>query len=514
VKLHIPFFYEYIVMATRKHRKSRKSTKRFRRSRSKRQRGGGHIHEAAKLGNFSVVKRLLNHIGVDGENMVDNKDEFGRTVLMYAAEVGGADSLDTVRYLVEKRRANVHATDNSGKTALKYARSNVDVSDYLTKHLRKYADVQTKVFEIDMRIANVNKKDKDGATALMWAAQEGHLDIVRHLAAERYADVNAVDNTNSTALIMAAWKGHIDIVRYLVEERNADVNVKDIIGRTALMLAARYGHIDIVRYLVEERNADVNAARNDGETALMMAARKGHIDIVRYLAVERHADVNVKDNSGKTALMHAVHNGHEDIAFILQSGGKRKTRKSKKSKKSKKTRSSRKRGGAPGDKKKEQSYKVLKQLIDDNKISQSNQQDLNQMFFNYCKHGTLSAVIELLLAKAIDVNMVDDAGNTPLIVASDFGHTKIVKLLLNNDADPNIENKNGWTAVDFAVGFLMEEGLDYKHILGTDLFIALTNAGGLPGTAFHDMYKSPSSQTRSDTGAKIHTPTAPGRDDV
>lgn len=192
----------------------------------------------------------------------------------------------------------------------------------------------------------------------------------------------------------------------------------------------------------------------------------------------------------------------------------RKSRKSKKSNKSKKTRSSRKRGGAPGDKKKEQSYKVLKQLIDDNKISQTNQQDLNQMFFNYCKQGTLSAVIELLLAKAIDVNMIDDDGNTPLIVASDYGHTKIVKLLLNNDADPNIENKKGWTAVDFAVGFLMEEGLDYKHIVGTDLFIALTNAGGLPGTAFHDMYTSPPSQTRSDTGAKIHTPTAPGRDDV
>ena len=136
------------------------------------------------------------------------------------------------------------------------------------------------------------------------------------------------------------------------------------------------------------------------------------------------------------------------------------------------------------------------------------------MFFNYCKQGTLSAVIELLLAKAIDVNMIDDDGNTPLIVASDYGHTKIVKLLLNNDADPNIENKKGWTAVDFAVGFLMEEGLDYKHIVGTDLFIALTNAGGLPGTAFHDMYTSPPSQTRSDTGAKIHTPTAPGRDDV
>jgi ankyrin repeat protein len=184
----------------------------------------------------------------------------------------------------------------------------------------------------------------------------------------------------------------------------------------------------------------------------------------------------------------------------------RKHRKSKKSaKRFRRTRSKRQRGGGPGDEKKDKAYEVLHELKSDNKISQSK---LNEMFFTYCKNGILPATIEMLLSKTIDVNMVDDKGNTPLIVASDYGHTKIVKILLNNGANPHIENNAGWTTIDFAVGFLIEQGLTQKQIIESDLFTLLSKAGGRPGKAFHDMYKPHLS-----TGAKKHIPTPPGIDD-
>ena len=497
-------------MATRKHRKSgksRKSTKRFRRTRSKRQRGGGeledNLYKAINEHNLDNVIEVLD-AGVDINARIDNYD--GGTALSMASYSGHTD---IVAKLLE-RGANVNAIDNNGSTALFQASVSFDLE-------RGEPEVVAMLLDAG---ADVNVKKPDGRTALQMASWYGHMEVVEILLEQPGIDVNAQDNRGNTALQHAINKGHIEIVELLSGEKQTPPCMSQEVFDTCTKDGDGIPQCGIMMTELTKENAvrtHPPQPHKEGEKPnttdcfdrenLRRWLRTTKENPITKLPVEQSW---INTNMGKQDCEPQT----ETVFNIPPTGGKRKTRKSKKSKKSKKTRSSRKRGGAPGDKKKEQSYKVLKQLIDDNKISQTNQQDLNQMFFNYSKHGTLSAVIELLLAKAIDVNMIDDDGNTPLIVASDYGHTKIVKLLLNNGADPNIENKKGWTAVDFAVGFLMEKGLDYKHIVETDLFIALTNAGGLPGTAFHDMYKSPSSQTRSDTGAKIHIPTAPGIDDV
>jgi len=185
---------------------------------------------------------------------------------------------------------------------------------------------------------------------------------------------------------------------------------------------------------------------------------------------------------------------------------KHKKLKNKKTRRFRRTSSNRKRGGAP-DNKKEQLYEGLKKLKEDNIIGTTEQTDINEMFYKYSIEGDAKRVLTLVLSGTINVNMQNDAGNTPLIVASDYGHSQIVKILLNNGADPNIENKNGWTAVDFAVGILIEKGHTQKDMLETDLFQTLTKAGARPGSAFYHMYKT-------NTGRKIHEPTAPGDDTV
>lgn len=40
--------------------------------------------------------------------------------------------------------------------------------------------------------------------------------------------------------------------------------------------------------------------------------------------------------------------------------------------------------------------------------------------------------------------------NTPLFFAALKGNIRIVQILLENDADPNLQNKNGETALDWA----------------------------------------------------------------
>ena len=48
-----------------------------------------------------------------------------------------------------------------------------------------------------------------------------------------------------------------------------------------------------------------------------------------------------------------------------------------------------------------------------------------------------------------NINMLNDFHHTPLLVASALGHEKIVKILIENDADPNHQDKAGWTALHY-----------------------------------------------------------------
>jgi ankyrin repeat protein len=51
---------------------------------------------------------------------------------------------------------------------------------------------------------------------LFIAAQNGHLDVVRHLV-EVGADKDQAQNQGATPLFIAAQNGHLDVVRHLVE---------------------------------------------------------------------------------------------------------------------------------------------------------------------------------------------------------------------------------------------------------------------------------------------------------
>ena len=59
-------------------------------------------------------------------------------------------------------------------------------------------------------------------------------------------------------------------------------------------------------------------------------------------------------------------------------------------------------------------------------------------------------VVQLLLDRRANVNKVDEEGVTPLMRAAQEGHVPVVKLLLQHGADTEIKNKSGWTASEAA----------------------------------------------------------------
>ena len=150
--------------------------------------------------------------------------------------------------------------------------------------------------------ANPNAAERErGQTALMWAAAQGHAEVVRALVAAG-ADVqarskvwhqleNTAGNTNpsgnfkmahggSTPLLFVARNGDMDTARALVDA-GADVNDTAAASTSVLVVAAHSRQTAFGIYLLEQ-GADPNAA-DAGYSALHAAVLRGDVALVRAL---------------------------------------------------------------------------------------------------------------------------------------------------------------------------------------------------------------------------------------
>ena len=152
---------------------------------------------ASRNGHPAVVEALLT-AGADVDGHIGDDDE---TALTVASGNDGNGYLAVVRVLLAAS-ANVNAGSHSGWTALMRAS---DVA-------REHGIVQVLL----AASADVNARTNDkGWTALMRASYRGHLEIVLALLAAN-ADVNAHDNDRMTALMFAVDDGHANVARHLL----------------------------------------------------------------------------------------------------------------------------------------------------------------------------------------------------------------------------------------------------------------------------------------------------------
>ena len=84
--------------------------------------------------------------------------------------------------------------------------------------------------------------------------------------------------------------------------------------------------------------------------------------------------------------------------------------------------------------------------------------------FSYARHGRYDEMKKLIV-KGVPLDARDEHGNTPLIIASQNGQGRCVKLLIRSGADPNAQNKRGNTALHFTLHFRFDAISDFiqKH---------------------------------------------------
>jgi ankyrin len=344
-------------------------------------------------------------------------------------------------------------------------------------HWAVRADDLQKVESLIRAGAKANVADRYGITPLLLAALNGNAAIVKKLL-DAGADPNAVDSTGETILMTAARTGKAEALKLLID-RGANVNAIDPeYEQTALMLAVRENHTDAVKVLIE-RGAAFNARTRvgptpafrppckgtgcgsegvginrggipdrgsrapitGGMTPLLYAARDGRPEEARLL-VAAGADVKLADPNEITPLLTAIINNHLDVArFLLDHGAD--------------VNAADFYGRSP-----------LWAAVDVRNM------DLDHGIDKGVDRGPVFDFIKLLIDRGAKVNArtkeihpvrrwlytlsdtswVDMTGQTPFLRAALSGDTKVMTLLLERGADPNIPTLAGTTPLMAAAG--------------------------------------------------------------
>jgi len=236
--------------------------------------------------------------------------------------------------------ANVNQAQPDGSTPLHWAVYRVD-RELVTALLRRgaKADVVNKYGASPLaeaaRVANLelagmlleagagpNVSNEDGQTPLLLAARTGVVPMAR-LLVQHGADVNRRETyRDQSALMWAAAEGHADMVEFLVSQKaELDVRAKSTDwetqisseprvqyrptgGLTPLLYAARAGCLRCVQSIVGA-GANLDKPNPDGMTPMMMALDNGFPAVANYL-LDRGANPHTWDWWGRTPLYIAV----------------------------------------------------------------------------------------------------------------------------------------------------------------------------------------------------------------
>jgi len=424
---------------------------------------GSPVADAAKQGDHQAVQALLqqgmdvNGWGRDGTPALHwavrvNDQELVALLLAAGAEVDGANRYGhaPIHVAIESRHAamvrqlleagaNVEQVDASGELPLLLA-TRLGDSGIVELLLTRGAQVDAR----DLHY---------GLSALMLAVSEGNTALVQRLLTAG-ADVNAYSlagelhrNVMPSEVPVGTSQG-VGINRSGLPDRGMRYPITGM--KTPLSFATRQGNFELTRMLIEA-GADIEAADANGITPLINAilnhsivnvnrgGRSDHLKIAQYL-IEAGANVNVQDWYGQTPLWAAI--DIRNLEFTVTETSNRVDR--------------------------EAAYALIESLL-------AAGADPNPRIKEFPPERRF-------IAGTGFNGWVDMTGQTPFLRAAISGDLRVLRLLLDHGADPNITTTGGTSPLMVAAGVswafseTFDEGPDalletvkLTHALGNDI---------------------------------------------
>ncbi|CAB0039597.1 unnamed protein product, partial [Trichogramma brassicae] len=254
----------------------------------------------------------------------------------------------------------------------------------------------------------------------------------------------------STLFLRAARAGQLEkVLEYL--DSGVDINTSNANGLNALHLAAKDGHLEIVKELLL-RGAIVDAATKKGNTALHIASLAGQEEVV-HLLVQRGASVNAQSQNGFTPLYMAAQENHDSVVKFLLNKGANQTLATED-------------GFTPLAVAMQQGHdKVVAVLLENDTRGKVR---LPALHIAAKKDDCKAAA--LLLQNDHNPDVTSKSGFTPLHIAAHYGNDRIASLLYDKGADINFAAKHNITPMHVAakwgkikmVNLLMSKGANIE----------------------------------------------------
>ncbi|KAF1892158.1 hypothetical protein Lal_00036515 [Lupinus albus] len=269
-------------------------------------RGDLPIHLAARAGNLSKLKEIIQNCASDElKNLLAKQNLEGETPLYVASENGHALVVGEILKHLDLETASIAARNGYDPFHVAARQGHLEV---LRELLHSFPNLAMTT-------------DLANSTALHTAATQGHIDVVNLLLESDSNLAKIARNNGKTVLHSAARMGHLEVVKALLNKDPSTGFRTDKKGQTALHMAVKGQNEEILVELVKPDPTILSLGDNKGNTALHIATTKGRIQNVRCLLAMEGININMTNKAGETPLDIAEKFGTPELVSILRAAG-------------------------------------------------------------------------------------------------------------------------------------------------------------------------------------------------